>query len=163
MPKIVTTSAFEVATPEGLVQVARGESDVPQEVAEHWFTVAHLVGTPKGRLPLVEGPDGLMIEADEAGQRVTAVPDLSDPNLPMMRQEGPIAWSQGNPRAVEAAKQAAEAAGTTATEAVGASQQAASGAAPRVDDTGAPRTAAQRDAAERLEVVRLASAKPPSK
>jgi len=170
MTKIVTTSAFEVVTSQGTVSVAKGESDVPQEVADHFFVKAHLVGTPKGRVPVVEGPDGMMIEADEAGQRVTAAPEMPNPNAPPLRQEGPVSWSKDNLQAREAAQRAAEDAGTTYNEPV-------DGMARLVADTGRPGSEAKKaeDAAkasdvsaaqaarDRLEATRQASLRPAPK
>ena len=67
-------------------------------------------------MPVVEGADGLMIEADEAGQRVTPVVfgNVTDP----VRQEGPVSWSREGTPAHAAAKAAAEEAGTSVTPAV---------------------------------------------
>lgn len=121
MPRIVTTTAFPVTLDSGeIVSIPAGESEQSQEVADHWFVRAHLVGTPKGVMPLVEGPDGLMIEADEAGQRLLEGANLRLGGVPPepLRQEGPIDWSNRNPAAVERAKAAAEAADTEHTEAV---------------------------------------------
>lgn len=99
MPVIMTTSAFQMQTGDGAThQIKAGESEVSQEIADHFFVKAHLVSTPKGRMPVVEGADGLMIEADEAGQRVTPVPVMVDAFAPQLRQEGPIEWSLNNPR-----------------------------------------------------------------
>lgn len=119
MPKVNTLSAFTLTLPDGqVVEVPAGESEQPPEVAQHWFTKAHLVGTPKGRTPMVEGADGLMIEADEAGQRTKPIGTLGDPNAPPIRQEGPVSWSKDNPRAKEAAQAAASEAGTSLTQPV---------------------------------------------
>ncbi|GAC1479341.1 MAG: hypothetical protein NVS2B11_03460 [Acetobacteraceae bacterium] len=97
MQKINTTSAFTVSMPDGRsVPVQAGESEVEDDVATHPFVAAHLVEAVKGRMPLVNGPDGLLIQADEAGQRVTSVvqPLTASPSL---RQEGPLEWSREQP------------------------------------------------------------------
>lgn len=110
MPEIITTSSFVVTTPDGkTLTIKAGKSEVPPEVAEMPMVIAHLVKTPKGRHPMLEGEKGLMIEADEAGQRTTA-PMIYDPMMPQLRQEGPMDWSEKSPMAKERAeKQAKEA------------------------------------------------------
>lgn len=119
MPKVVTTTAFSVTMPNGgIVPVPAGESEQPPEVAEHWFTKAHLVGTPKGRMPVLKADKGIMVEADEAGQLVGPTPMMPDPMAPPVRQEGPLSWSKDNPAAKEAATQAAKDAGTQPSEPV---------------------------------------------
>ena len=97
MPKINVTTAFEVRLADGsLFPVRAGESDVPDEVADNFFVKAHFVDTPKGRMPLVTGADGMMIEADEAGQRVGPAPFMNDAGAPPVRQEGPFSHQQIN-------------------------------------------------------------------
>jgi hypothetical protein len=83
--------------------VPAGVSDQPDEVAEHWFARAHLVGAPKGRMPLVEGADGLLIEADEAGQKVMPSVLTYDPLAPPTRQEGDPSWHR-SPAAIDEAQ-----------------------------------------------------------
>lgn len=103
MPKIETTTAFEVVLKDNSTfRVMAGESEVPEEVATHWFVKAHLVDTPKGRNPLVKG-DKHLIEADEAGQRVGPRQYLLDPLQPPLRQEGPFSGQQVPEDAPEAA------------------------------------------------------------
>jgi hypothetical protein len=115
MPDFFAEEAFTVAMPDGRTyNVPRGKSDLPADVADHPFVKAHAVGIPKGRMPLVEGVDHdgneILIEADEAGQKVTPVYSMIDPLRPPSRQEGPTDWHR-SPAAAEFARQNAEAVG----------------------------------------------------
>ena len=90
MPRINVTSSFDVIMPDGrVIPVRAGESDVPDEVATHWFVKAHGVGADKQRNVLVQGEHGMLIEADESGQRTTA-PFMLDAASQPLRQEGPF-------------------------------------------------------------------------
>lgn len=112
MPVINTTQAFTLRLDDGReLLIPAGESEQPPEIADHWFVNAYLVGTPKTRLPVVEGPDGVMIEADEAGQRVHEGAQLDmvrRAGHDLLRAEGPFSnQAVRNPNAVAAAEEAA--------------------------------------------------------
>lgn len=113
MPQIEVTIPFSVSMPDGRIEYLRaGTNDVPDDVAEHPFVQAHLVGVPKGRMPLVEAQDAegnpILVEADEAGQGVIPHNLTYDPFAPPVRQEGPASWHR-SPAAIETARLEAEA------------------------------------------------------
>lgn len=62
--------------------IVPGLSDVPDEVAAHPFVAAYAAGMDPQHKTFVEGNDGLMIEADEAGQLVARSSDVSGFGLP---------------------------------------------------------------------------------
>jgi hypothetical protein len=113
MPQIEVTIPFAVNLPDGRIEYLRaGTNDVPDDVAKHPFVQAHLVGVPKGRMPLVEAQDNegnpILVEADEAGQGVIPHSLTYDPFAPPVRQEGPASWHR-SPAAIEQARVQAEA------------------------------------------------------
>lgn len=113
MAQIEVTIPFTVNMPDGRVEYLRaGTNDVPDDVAAHPFVQAHLVGVPKGRMPLVEAQDNegntIWVEADEAGQGVIPHGLAYDPFAPPVRQEGPASWHK-SPAAIEEARVQAEA------------------------------------------------------
>ena len=170
MPKINVTTAFEVRLADGsLFPVLAGESDVPNEVADNFFVKAHFVDTPKGRMPLVEGADGLMIEADEAGQRVGPAPFMVDASGPPVRQEGPFSHQQVNRDAPASATDGTPVpAGTRLSrEAAPEAEVRAAGRTSGPLGVGSTREAASeadlQAANARLEATRQASAKLPGK
>lgn len=130
MPEIVTTVGFDVTLKDGSIEtVPPGKSEVSEEVASHWFTKAHLVGVPRGRMPMVKGEKGMMIEADEAGQRVTPV-YIPDATQPPVRQEGPVSWSKDSPTAKKDAEALAKEMETSPQEPVDGKKEAASKSSP---------------------------------
>ena len=115
MPEVNLTEPFSVVLADGrTIALKAGVQNVDQATADHWLVKAHQVGTPKGRMPVLQGEKGLKIEADEAGQRVAPVrSNVGYDNLdPPARQEGPLDWSHENPASMERAKSQAEEAGT---------------------------------------------------
>ena len=167
MPKINVTTAFEVRLADGsLFPVLAGESDVPDEVADNFFVKAHFVDTPKGRMPLVEGADGMMIEADEAGQRVGPAAFMNDAGAPPVRQEGPFSHQQVNRDAPASAMDGTPVpAGSRAgREAASDAEVRAAGRTPGPAGVGSAREAASeadlQAANQRLEATRLANPRP---
>ena len=97
MPKFESTTALNFTMPDGqVIMIKKGENDIPQEAIDDFFVNAHSTAVAKGRMPLVEGADGMMIEADEAGQRVGPAPFMNDAGAPPVRQEGPFSHQQVN-------------------------------------------------------------------
>lgn len=83
MPEVEVTQHVTVPMADGrFYHVVPGVSDVPQEVADHAFVKAFAVGAPAYGKVYVVGPDGLMIEADEAGQLVQPSRDVSGYGIP---------------------------------------------------------------------------------
>lgn len=109
MAHIETTTGFQLNMDDGrTLWIPAGVSEQPDDVATHWFTRAHLVGAPKGRMPLLEGAEGLLIEADEAGQKVMPTVLTYDPLAPLTRQEGDPNWHR-SPAAVSEAQRRVDA------------------------------------------------------
>ena len=83
MPQVEVTHHVTVPLADGrFYHVAPGVSDVPQEVADNAFVKAYAVNAPAYGKVYVVGPEGLMIEADEAGQLVQPLRTVSGFGLP---------------------------------------------------------------------------------